>query len=548
MEEVRMVCRFLSICLVWMALAVPAHASGVALFIANEDYDAIRDARGASEVLGAVGRLEGAGFAVDQATDLSAAAMRAALSVLSDSMQRGRHERVVIIYSGYTLHAAHGVWLMGSDTRAPDLANIDSTGVRLETLLAIAGQLQGGAIVAIADLGFPTRPGAGLQPGLPPSLAVPQGVSVVRGPAAQMTQFLRALAVPGSTVGAAVQQTRQLQVEGFNPPYLAFLPVGHAPSVDADRRAWEEATEIDTPAAYRTYLDEFPTGQYAETARAAIARMENTPERIEAALNLTRDERRAIQRDLTILNFNPRGIDGIFGPGTRAAISSWQGRNTLTQSGFLNRDQIFQLASQAARRAAELEAEARERQAEEERQDRAYWRDTGAGRDEVGLRAYLERFPDGIFSNIGRERLNEIEEARRQAAQARDRAAWDIARRDDSVQSYERYLRDFPRGVFADQARARIEELTRPSRPRPDVDAARAEEEAMRLPRFTVMIIEQRLSALGFDPGAIDGRMDNDTRRAIRRYQRASDLPVTGYLTQGIVARLMAEGVLRMFE
>lgn len=543
-----MVSRFVSVCLVWVLLAFPAAASGVALFIVNERYDSIREARGASGVLDAARRLESAGFSVDQATDLSAPAMRAALSGLSEAIRRSGHERVMIVYSGHVVHSAQGAWLMGVDSGNVDLANVDNTGVRLETVLAIAEQLQGGAVVAIADFGFPAGVGAGLQAGLPAGLSVPQGVSVAHGPATQLVGFLRALSVPGTTLRAAAENLRQVRIEGFNPPYLAFLPAGHEPAVDADRRAWEEATEIDTAAAYRTYLDEFPDGQYAETARAAIARLENTPERIENALNLTRDERRAIQRDLTILNFNPRGIDGIFGPATRSAITAWQGRNSYAATGFLDRDQIFQLASQAARRAAELEAEARARQVEEERRDRAYWRDTGAGQDEAGLRAYIERFPDGIFSNIARERLSEIEEARRQAAQARDRAAWDIAQREDSVQSYERYLRDFPSGAFADQARARIEELTRPSRPRPDIDAARAEEEAMRLPGFTILIIEQRLAALGFDPGALDGRIDSDTRRAIRRYQRASDLPVTGYLTQGIVARLMAEGVLRMFE
>jgi len=455
---------------------------------------------------------------------------------------------VVIVFAGYTLHADHGTWLMGTDTADPGLANIDATGLRLETLLAIAGRIQGGAVVAIAELGFPLRPGAGLQQGLPASLNVPQGVSVLRGPAAQLAAVLEMVAMPGTNLGAAAAQTRQVRIEGFNPPWLTFLPEGHEPVAQADRRDWRTAEEADTSAAYRAYLATWPNGLFADEARAAIARLENTPERIEAALNLTRDERRAIQRDLTILNFNPRGIDGIFGPGTRAAISSWQGRNQFAQTGFVDRDQVFLMAGQAARRAAELEAEARERQAEEERQDRAYWRDTGAGRDEAGLRAYLERFPDGIFANIGRERLNEIEAARREAAQARDRAAWDIARRDDTVQGYERYLRDYPRGAFADQARGRIEELTRPSRPRPDLDAARAEEEAMGLPRFTLMIVEQRLAAMGFDPGAIDGRLDGDARRAIRRYQRAADLPVTGFLTQGIVARLMADSVFQLFE
>ncbi len=229
--------------------------------------------------------------------------------------------------------------------------------------------------------------------------------------------------------------------------------------------------------------------------------------------------------------------------GTRAAISAWQGANRFAQTGSLNRDQIFELAQQGARRAAQLEAEARARQAEQERQDRAFWRDTGSGGDEVGLRAYLTRFPDGIFSSVAQDRLNQIEADRRAAAQARDRAAWDIARQADSVPAYQRYLQEFPQGAFADQARGRIEDLNRPAEPEVDVGAARAEEEAMSLPQFTRVIIEQRLTRLGLEPGPADGEFDRQTRRAIRRYQRAADLPVTGFLTQPIVARLLAEGV-----
>jgi len=540
--------RLLSVCVVWLALAAPASASGIALFIVNERHDHLRTARDAGELLRVQRRLEAAGFETDQATDLSAAAMRAALTAFDQRIARERPERVVIVFAGYTLHDRGSTWLMGTDATNPGLANIDGIGLRLETVLTIAGRVQGGAVVALAELGYPERLEGGFLQGLPERLDAPQGVSVLRGPAGQLAGVLERVAMPGTNLAEAAGYARQVRVEGFNPPYLTFLPEGHEPTTEADRRDWRAAEEADTVAAYRAYLAAWPEGLFAEDARAAITRRESTPERIEEALGLTRDERRAVQRELTILNFNPRGIDGIFGPGTRSAISSWQGANDHVRTGFLNRDQIHQLAGQASRRAAELEAEARERQAAEERQDRAYWRDTGAGRDEAGLRAYLERFPDGIFSNIARERLDEIEGARRQAAQARDRAAWDIARRDDTAVAYELYLRDYPRGAFADQARTRIEELTRPGRQRPDVDAARAEEEAMGLPRFTLMIVEQRLAAQGFDPGVVDGRLDADARRAIRRYQRAADLPVTGYLTQGIVARLMADSVFQLFE
>jgi peptidoglycan hydrolase-like protein with peptidoglycan-binding domain len=46
-------------------------------------------------------------------------------------------------------------------------------------------------------------------------------------------------------------------------------------------------------------------------------------------------------------------------------------------------------------------------------------------------------------------------------------------------------------------------------------------------------------------PGAVDGAFDEDTRRAIRRYQDARKLRVSGYLDQATVVRLMADTILR---
>lgn len=533
--------------------------TGAVLIVANEDYQTLRDARGARAMVQAERAFQQAGFAVDIATDVSAAALRAALSGLSETLDGGEDERVVFVFAGYTVSADHGIWLMGTEARRPDLATVESAGVRLETVLALVGQLQGGAVVVLADYGFPENPAAGFRAGLPPSITVPQGVTLVRGPAPAVTAFLRDLATPGTNLGQAVAARRDLRLDGFNPRFLTFLPQGHrapqpvpqpAPQpapVDrgaADRQAWQAAQAADTLAGYESYLAAWPQGLFSVEAQAARQRLLNTPERIEQALGLSRDERRAIQRDLTILNYDPRGIDGIFGPGTRAAIGAWQGANRLPQTGFLNRDQIFELARQGARRAAQLEEEARARAAEQERQDRQFWRDSGSGQDEAGMRAYLQRFPDGIFAAVARQRLDQIEADRRAAAQARDRAAWDVAAQADTIQSYQSYLMDFPQGAFADQARARIEDLRRPAVPGFDEPAARAEEEMMLLPGFTRVIIEQRLTRMGLEPGPADGVFDAQTRRAIRRYQRASDLPVTGYLTQPIVARLLSEGVM----
>jgi peptidoglycan hydrolase-like protein with peptidoglycan-binding domain len=526
-------------CVLSVLCALPALAEGRALIVANAAHDRLRPVRGAAALIAPLPRFEAMGFATDSATDLGIAAMRAAFDAFAEALDAA-DPRVVLGFAGYIVHADHGVWLLGRDTPRLTLVNVETQGLRLDALLTLAAQRQGSAVVALVDYGFPETLPAGLRPGLPASLTVPQGVSVLTGPAAPLSSALADLAQPGGNI-VQIAARRGLRLEGFAPPYLHFLPADLSAAPDPDRRAFEAAQDTDTLDGWRDYLATYPTGAYRAQAEAAIARLENTPDRIEAALNLSRDERRAIQRDLTLLGFNPRGIDGLFGPGTRGAITTWQRREGLEPHGFLNRDQILRLASQAARRAAELEAEARARQAEQDRQDRAFWRDTGAGRDEAALRAYLGRYPDGLFADIARERLAEIDERRRREAAALDRSAWDDAVAADTVAAYRAYLAAYPDGAFAEAASERIAELTAP--PPPDLDAARATEDAMNLPQISRLLIERRLAQAGFDPGRVDGVFDDQTRRALRRYQRAADLPVTGYLTEALVSQLLTESI-----
>ena len=50
-------------------------------------------------------------------------------------------------------------------------------------------------------------------------------------------------------------------------------------------------------------------------------------------------------------------------------------------------------------------------------------------------------------------------------------------------------------------------------------------------------------SQLGLNPGEVDGQFDAATRRALRRYQRERDLPVSGYLNEPTVVRLLADSL-----
>ena len=65
----------------------------------------------------------------------------------------------------------------------------------------------------------------------------------------------------------------------------------------------------------------------------------------EAVLNLSREQRRAVQAGLTRRGFDTRGVDGSFGRGTRNAIAAWQQANDLTATGYLTANQFERLTS-----------------------------------------------------------------------------------------------------------------------------------------------------------------------------------------------------------
>lgn len=571
-----------------LMMAAPAAADTRALVIGNEDYAAADRVPGAADAMAAADALAEAGFEVIAGRDLEAGAMRAHLSELIESAPS---ERLVIVLSGHFAASPQASWFLGTEAERPSIATVDGAGMQISAVLGVAAGTPGGAVVLLgtqddADIAL----GTGLRAGIG-ALDVPQGVTVIRGETAEIAAFARdALTTPDENLPDLLADWPDLAAEGFLSRLLPFLPAGMLsdPDADAERAAraeaaeralWDEVREADTREAYERYLARHPEGRSADMARAAIDELSASPEEIETALDLDASQRRAIQRQLTVLGFNTRGVDGIFGPGTRGAITGWQERRGLPASGFLSEGQLELLAEDARRREAEIAREEQERRLERERNDRAFWRDTGSGGDEAGLRAYLERFPQGLFADVARERLAEYDAAR-------DRRAWGRARDEDTAAAYRRYLEDHPEGAYADRARARLEEFTRAERAerdrraweearaedtarayrryldafpdgafadaaqdrlaeltRDDEAQARAAEAALNLNTFSRQLIEAELRGQGFDPGRIDGRFDDDTRAAIRRYQSARGLPVTGYVSQQMLSGLIA-GVL----
>ena len=76
----------------------------------------------------------------------------------------------------------------------------------------------------------------------------------------------------------------------------------------------------------------------------------------EAGLGLDRAARQGIQQGLAAAGFDPGGADGVFGPGTRAALRAWQRARGASATGYLTRESAAELRAEGAEaRAAALE-------------------------------------------------------------------------------------------------------------------------------------------------------------------------------------------------
>ncbi|MEM9522882.1 MAG: peptidoglycan-binding protein [Pseudomonadota bacterium] len=529
--------KFLVLAAASVLVCAPAYADERIALLIGTSSTAARASIG-NQILRLADRLEEAGFTVIRAQDPTPAETELVLSRFAQRVEGA--ERALILASGRFATTGRATWLVPPGADTTSVAGLVSRGISVDLLLDLAARVPGGAVVGLDASSRMVSSNAGVRSGLGrDGLRIPQGVTVITGAPGQVADFmLDELMRPGAVLADRRRLTRRsVRISG----YLgqgAFLPAAPASRRDREEIYWDVVTDIGTLDAMIAYLDAYPDGRFAVQATARIVELRTASERVardeEAALSLTRAERQDVQRDLTLLGFDTRGIDGIFGRGTRSALSAWQTDNGYPPTGFLTRQQLT-----AMRAAAKAEGE---RAAEEEqRQDASFWRQIGRGSDESGLRAYLRRYPDGLYADVAKERLAAIEADRRDQLEAVERDVWDQTQSADSIEGYRSYLQTYPRGLFADEARARVQALEQADQNPAVIEKARAEENQLGLPAVTFLLVEQRLNALGLQPGPVDGRLTDESREAIRKYQRSRDLPVTGYLSRGTVVRLVSE-------
>ena len=531
-----------------------AHADPFALLIGNNDYNSLPNAFRA-ERIGAAGRaLRNEGFEVLRVTNGGAGNLQ---SALTEFEQSAGEDGAIVLLSGRFVHSSTDTYFLATGARTDSLEAARREGIPISTVLAVLSAIPGKAVLALGHgEGFEPRSNL-LSPG-PGPIDAPQGVTVLTGPTADIVAAVSAIARGEAVLDADALAGSDVVASGFLPAgsVIAFgETVAAAPASDpreAEVGFWEAVRLIDSVPGYEAYLSRYPGGIYATEARERIGSLRDAPlreaEAAEAALNLTRDQRRNIQRALTLLDYNTRGIDGIFGRGTRAAIGAFQQAEGFEVTGYLNRTQIRELDRLARARSAELEEEARREAERVAEADRRYWRQTGASGREDDLRRYLDRYPDGIFAEEARAEIRAIEEIRRPRVSAVEQLTWQQVEQNGSADAYREYLRRYPNGAYAETARDEIARLEEEERRGNDRQAAARGEEAMNLSVTTRRTIEQRLATLDYDPGPVDGRFDNQTRNALLRYQQDRRLPATGYMNDPTMVRILADTVISIFE
>jgi len=454
-----------------LGLSGLASAQNLALVLSNGYYDNGTDVANISRKhQQMVNALENRGYEVIEGKDLNRLETRQRIGDFAGKIAGA--DTVIAVLNGHVAHFGEVSWLLPADTNVSSATGLAFRGVDISFIAQILAQKPGHSVLFVGESDRELVRIPLVQEGLA-RMPLPRGVMMISGAYDKVGDLLRhSFLRPNVRVIDVLRtDTGRLEIEGDIPASLELV------------------------------------------SNRVFAR---TPEQIEEALGLSRSARRQIQQDLTDLGFNTRGVDGLFGNGTRTAIRSWQRRERLTRTGYLDADQVARLREQGGAARVELRAG-----------DRSYWAQTGANGTERGLQLYLQRYPNGQFANRARAEL-----ARFNART--DEQAWARAVQINTDAAYREYLSDFPNGIYKDIARTRIGAV-------PEVvenDGKRVED-ALRLNSVSRLLIEQRVADLGYRTGPRDGNFDLATRQAFRSYQRDRGMAVTGYVTADMIRRLL---------
>lgn len=315
--------------------------------------------------------------------------------------------------------------------------------------------------------------GLGLRPGKPAArkAAPPEKKDVAKsGPAPLIA--VAALILAAGAVGAY----------GFTQGWFdrtaeASRTAGAAPATPAvdpaEMAAWGMADSIRSAEAYESYLAVYPQGAHAKEANAAFARIADDADWTRAAGG----DRAALN---AYLNAYPAGAHREAAETQLAAFNNAE-RAAAAARSVSERKEIERLA--AVQRETDRKSAAHAA-------DVSAWSIASGANTSAAYRAYLSSYPNGAYAALAPEKIAALDEAERtnaaaseakrreadrlnteqreadrKAADTRaDNNAWSVASDADTAPAYRAYLKSYPAGAHAKQAKAKLEPLEKPVR------------------------------------------------------------------------------------
>lgn len=243
----------------------------------------------------------------------------------------------------------------------------------------------------------------------------------------------------------------------------------------------------------------------------------------ELALGLSRSERAQVQADLNTLGYNVGSPDGIFGSGTRQALARWQVAHQRAGTGYLADGEQRLLRNEAAGRGggAAVDSNSQRNDAMDEQLMDLDRGERIAVQRKLTELGYSTNGTDGGFGPATRRAIRAWQGDNGLKATGYLNA--------DQLAQLRRQNRT---GASANQAGALD-----------DAEEARLAVAESRLltDTNTRRLVEQRLSALGLNPGNVDGQFTATTRNAIRRYQSAHGQTATGFVDSAMLTAMVGE-------